>query len=381
MIIYSLTLNKGGLRRVTESMLDIFEYLPEDFPLKIVYFANSPIEGLDPDKYIYQFYEDGNPDLLTDEGMKRVHNELENKLKNIKVERVIFEASIYRFWKRFDFKFSIDVHILERPLYQSLIKNPQSKRIDDISPDPFYSLLVRMGLVSMKLEAEAFSRSDHLIANSKTTMKDLHNFYDKEIENKRVDFVPVTTELTNNSTESFISLKYKEEPSYLYYGRFHPQKGLHFLFNQDWNFGKLTIKGFDEKLFESDRLKKLTDRNIHFSPWESNKSSLEKLIEESDFIIFPSIYEPYGLALTECLMLGKICICHDNGSGHNEQIDHGKNGFLIDFNKENWIDEVKSISKLDIAKLKKISESAKVSIRYNKEQRRDAFINMLKSII
>lgn len=379
MIIYSMTINKGGLRRVTESMFKIFDYLQNDIEFKIMYFSDSKIEGLDPEKFIFQKLEEGNPDLLTDEGMKFISSQIAEKLKPFNVKRIIFESSVYRYWKDFPAKISLDIHILERPLHQALTKNPEAVLIDDVSPDPFYKLLVQMSLVSMKLESIAFNKADHIISNSITTNNDLSKYYTKEVQSKRIDYIPVTTTAKNNS-KNFITSDYSINPKFYYFGRFHPQKGLHFLFKEDWNWGKLTIKGFDAKLIKTEKCTNLLKKNIHFLPWSNEQDDLISELAQFDFILFPSIYEPYGLALTEALMLGKICICHDNQSGHNEQVEHMRNGFIIDMKKSDWIDRIKEITQIDRDVLETISMNAKNEVRHTNEFRLSQFAKMIKDL-
>lgn len=382
MIIYSLTINRGGLLRVTESMFRIFEYLEEDFPLRVVYFHNRPLPGLDQKKFIFQQWNEGDSNELTEAGIAKITSELREKLKHYRVQRIIFESSMGRYWKSFESKISLDVHILERPLFQMLRDNPGLSLIDEISPDPIVRLLTNLGFVGLKLEAAIFNRADHFISNSKTTSRDLERHYAPEISGKRIDLVPVTSHLA--SPEGFVSIPegYDVDPSFLYFGRFHPQKGLHFLFGRTWEGRGLTIKGFDDQLVRSDRFLKLKEKNIEFENWTFNGSAVAESLGRHHFIVFPSLYEPFGLALTEALSLGKICIAHDNDSGHNEQIQHGVNGFLVNMNDQTGfsqlISEVRAMKKSD---LDKISVAAKESVRLRHSDRLWTFAIMLKEIV
>lgn len=380
MIIYGLTINNGGLLRVTESMLKIFDYLEKDFPLRIVYFAQEKIESLDENLFIFQPWNQNDPDQLTDNGVAKIVNGIKDKLKHFEIDRVIYESSMYRYWKHFDCKQSIDIHILERPLHKELIRHPQAAILDKITPDSIYSLLVRMGLVSMKRETEAFEKADHLIANSQTTIKDLNTLYKNEVSSKKIDFVPVCTTVNEIKDFSILTENYQREPSYIYFGRFHPQKGIHFLLTNEWENSRLSIKGFDTSLIEHDLFSNYTEKGIHFLEWTSGTKEIAQDLSKHDFVLFPSIYEPFGLALTESLMLGKICIANDNNSGHNEQIRHGENGFLINFN-ENLNEQLDEIKNMDRDELLKISENAKKGPFYTEDERLKAFARMLEGLI
>ena len=121
-------------------------------------------------------------------------------------------------------------------------------------------------------------------------------------------------------------------------------------------------------------------KNIHFLPWSNEQDDLISELAQFDFILCPSIYEPYGLALTEALMLGKICICHDNQSGHNEQVEHMRNGFIIDMKKSDWVDRIKEITQIDRDVLETISMNAKNQVRHTNEFRLSQFAKMIKDL-
>ncbi len=382
MIIYSLTINRGGLLRVTESMLDVFKHLDEDFPLRIVYFHNRPLVDLDEKKFIFQKWDEGDSEQLTDQGIEEIASQLRTKLSRYKVQRIIFESSMARYWKQFETKFSLDVHILERPLYRMLRENPGLSLIDEISPDPIVKLLTNLGFVGLKQEASIFRRADHFISNSKTTTRDLHRHYADEIIGKRIDLVPVTSQILAPTNFNPLESDYKESPSFLYFGRFHPQKGLHFLFGRSWEGQGLTIKGFDDALVRSDKFKMLKGKNIHFENWSFSGSDVAHSLSRHHFVIFSSLYEPFGLALSEALSLGKICIAHDNDSGHNEQIVSGVNGYLVDMNDGPAFDRlISDLREMDRPQLDEISKAAAESVKLRHSDRLLTFVKMLKDIV
>jgi len=104
MIIYGLTINNGGLLRVTESMFDIFDYLDEDFPLRIVYFSEKKVEKLNEELFIHQPWNQKDPDQLSDDGVEKIVKNIKRNLKDYTISRIIFESSTYRYWKNFDCK-------------------------------------------------------------------------------------------------------------------------------------------------------------------------------------------------------------------------------------------------------------------------------------
>jgi len=381
MIIYGLTINNGGLLRVTESMFDIFDYLDEDFPLRIVYFSEKKVEKLNEELFIHQPWNQKDPDQLSDDGVEKIVKNIKRNLKDYTISRIIFESSTYRYWKNFDCKKTLDIHILEKPLYQTLISNPRAALLDQVTPDSIYTLLVRMGLVSMKREVEALTSSDHLISNSKTTSRDLNSYYANIIEGKRIDLIPVTTEVSKLGDFQILSDTYQKNPKLIYFGRFHPQKGIHFLLETNWKPMTLSIKGFEESLVSNKSLKKIEEQGIRFINWTSEATEIARDLSKQDFVIFPSLYEPFGLALSESLKLGKICIAHDNKSGHNEQITNGINGYLIDFNSKDFKSEIYKITQKPKEELMQVSLNAKNGSFSTYQERLAAFAKMLKEIL
>jgi glycosyltransferase involved in cell wall biosynthesis len=53
-----------------------------------------------------------------------------------------------------------------------------------------------------------------------------------------------------------------------------------------------------------------------------------KAINDAKYMVFPSVYEPWGLSLNEGLACGKICIVSPVG-GHREQVKNNKNGRIV----------------------------------------------------
>jgi len=116
----------------------------------------------------------------------------------------------------------------------------------------------------------------------------------------------------------------------------HKEKGLKYLIK---SFRIITDKYSDTKLIltgngpEKENLKILVAKynlynNIIFLdyfPYEK----IQELYNICDVIILPSLFEPFGMALTEAMACGKPVIGSNIG-GIKDIIQNGKNGFLID---------------------------------------------------
>lgn len=69
----------------------------------------------------------------------------------------------------------------------------------------------------------------------------------------------------------------------------------------------------------------------------------QEVLAATKYQVFPSMYEPWGLALNEALAEGKLCLVSDAG-GHMEQVKDNKNGFVVNDGK--YIEKIMQIEKL-----------------------------------
>lgn len=75
-----------------------------------------------------------------------------------------------------------------------------------------------------------------------------------------------------------------------------------------------------------------TDKfDINVSTWFEKKSDLYELIAKCDLFIAPRYSEGIGMSFLEAMHLNCCVVAHDM-STHNEYIDNGLNGILVDFN-------------------------------------------------
>lgn len=119
----------------------------------------------------------------------------------------------------------------------------------------------------------------------------------------------------------------------LYMGRLDQQKGIsQFLENVKANYETLKQNGFqvwvvgDGQEFEKPARFSVAGMIKMFGRLSDEEKM--KALQAAEYMVFPSVYEPYGLALNEGLATGKICIASDLG-GHKEQIKNKKNGILV----------------------------------------------------
>ena len=117
-------------------------------------------------------------------------------------------------------------------------------------------------------------------------------------------------------------------------GRFIAQKGFLLLLDA---FSMISSKFYDWKLLiygEGQDYNRLKDKikKYHLEDQVSllpPSQNIKKCFLNSSIFVFPSIYEGFGLVLTEAMECGLPCVAFDCECGPREIINDGENGFLV----------------------------------------------------
>lgn len=114
-----------------------------------------------------------------------------------------------------------------------------------------------------------------------------------------------------------------------YIGRIHPQKGTHNLQNvREWTyhfFGE--TEHLYSELFED--LEYVKHGRMRFEEYKD-------LIADMPIALFPPLWESNGYGVMEALCMGKVPIVQRDSGGNERWIEHGVNGFVVDFATEDW---------------------------------------------
>ena len=206
--------------------------------------------------------------------------------------------------------------------------------------------------------------ADRIICNSESEMNDISEIF------------PDTTPVSYWVHLGVDKDKYEYSPALdsniiLYLGRLDPQKGINF-FLDSVGINKEELKRLGLKVYVAGdgfffpQVARMDyNGDIKYLGQLRGDDKL-KIMKEAKYMVFPSVYEPYGLSLNEGLSMGKICVATNVG-GHKEQIKNNKNGFLV--NKPE--DIIKKIIKIEDSvnnrKLGKISKTARETANDIKE--------------
>lgn len=185
----------------------------------------------------------------------------------------------------------------------------------------------------------------------------------------------------------------------LIYGKLSPQKGSFKVleyFENLWENGfpfSLTIIGGQEIVYHplkktmgqilKTKFKKFISRGLLTFHDKINLNKHNHTISKFDIVIFPSLIENLPYAVMEMMQMGKVVIASRQG-GQSEIIEHGKSGFLFDYNIENdFIEKLNIVISLSIAEREEISKNAieTVKNKYNHQRIGIMKINLLKESI
>ena len=120
---------------------------------------------------------------------------------------------------------------------------------------------------------------------------------------------------------------------------------------------ELCIAGKTQEYFEEEVYPRFNDKaksNVQFLGFLS-KEDIDKQIDQSTYILFPSRLENFSVALLEAMSRGRICFGW-NIPSFNEILEHGKNGYIV--NEANEVVQIIEQMEVDNLKRFEVSETA-----------------------
>ena len=235
-------------------------------------------------------------------------------------------------------------HLLNKPLMESAEKQWYSEF-------PALKKGLSADLIRLQVERSALSCAQYIICNSDVTKKDLIKHYN--ISNT----VEIFVSEPGVSKKRWRNIELGDKRHALYFGRLTHQKGIPNLMKLKKSSLNITIAGTGRM---RETFQPQEKSRYDFTEWVE-VDRLKQLLDRSLFCLFPSHYEPWGLALNEALSAGKICMAQKGAGGHELQIENNVNGFLVDFNTSEAELKIKSAALAPQKNIELISKNAKKS--------------------
>ena len=367
MIIYATFSNQGGMKRVAESL--VRQQIKSDV-YHVIFSENKP-DPL-PENHFWFRWKNVSKNF-TMEAVQDFSQQIKAAIPNVtQVKYVIGDCFTLPYFSLFNVQYVYDIHSLSLPLHEQMENDPGYLTMDKLTKFPT-SNVVRLSQINFsRAEYQWLKKSIAYVSNSLNTTEYLKRCYPDAIASKPIFQVPVVSQLSSSITSS--GSKYP----FFTFSRWHPQKGYHLLLDKQWGETPLYVRGIPESEFLPEGLDYLKERSIQLLAWSDNSSELASELFNTEVVLFPAIYEPYGLALREALSLGCLCVAHRNLSGHEEQIEDGVNGFLLDFRSMSLIQDLMKIYQLSESEKSKIRTNAKKSACPTLQEREEAMAKVFE---
>jgi glycosyltransferase involved in cell wall biosynthesis len=183
---------------------------------------------------------------------------------------------------------------------------------------------------------EEISMADRIFVASNFTAKTLKEFPDPL---PPIDIIPYGFPPIYTGENIYQRPKFPQPLKLLFVGSLTQRKGIANLFEAVKHFGKrieLTIVGNKT----GGECKPLNEAlSIHHWIPSLPQEEIWRLMRKSDVLIFPSLFEGFGLVITEAMSQGTPVITTDRTAGSN-LINHGENGWMIDAGSTEAIQQI-----------------------------------------
>ena len=187
--------------------------------------------------------------------------------------------------------------------------------------------------------------------------KEIKVFFDKKMDSKKVVILP------NPLSEDLkIDFNIKKENIILNVGRLTYQKGQDLLIKAFSNINpenwKLVLVGVGNE--KSNYIKLIDELEMNDKIFlVGQKKDISKSYNNAKIFCFPSRFEGFPNALIEAMHMGLACVSADCPTGPSELIDDGENGFLINMDSVEELQEKLQLLINDEQLIQKFSKNGK----------------------
>jgi glycosyltransferase involved in cell wall biosynthesis len=211
---------------------------------------------------------------------------------------------------------SMSPDIFHKTYYSNHNKSSKGKTVltvYDMIHERFPECFEDNGALSL-IKKRDCEKADHIIAISESTKNDLMHFFNIDFDKISVIY------LSSNIKKNNIIQKIHKKPYILFVGNRHEYKNFNSLLNAYAN-SKTINRNFDLVCFGGEKVSmiekniisknKIKDKVIFIS---GKDSVLSDLYSNARLLVYPSLYEGFGLPLLEAMSLSCPVVCYDNSS-------------------------------------------------------------------
>jgi glycosyltransferase involved in cell wall biosynthesis len=146
----------------------------------------------------------------------------------------------------------------------------------------------------------------------------------------------------------------------------------------DWQL-HIYGNGLQKEIFQN----QINNLSLQDKVWlENPEADVESILLNASLFVLPSLYDGFGLVLTEAMICGVPCIAFDSECGPSEIIREGEDGFLVELKNVNQLAEKMDLLMSDTALRKIMGKQAKENIvRYESDKIMQFWQNYFKKLI
>lgn len=163
----------------------------------------------------------------------------------------------------------------------------------------------------------AVKHADRMIAISQSTADDLIQFYNAPA--KKIAIIPLSANpiFSRNVGRASITgildqLQLVDQPYCIFIGNHHPRKNLRLVLKTYQRYGRslphLLVVGNAQKMVEEMVDDEKVLRKIHLLTYRVDDKALVGLLQAAEALLYPSLYEGFGLPVLEAMMAGTAVI-------------------------------------------------------------------------
>ena len=175
-----------------------------------------------------------------------------------------------------------------------------------------------------------------IIANSEKIKNELCKFYDVINKSVKVIYIGVDTKLFNPSNRMIYNIEIRKkfniplDSCLILFAGAMERKGLSFLLKslkllKEENIFLIIAGKGDRKYYQREAESFGVDNLIRFA---GHRSDIHKFYASADIFVLPTIYEPFGMVVTEAMASG-LPVVVSRQAGASELITEGEDGILI----------------------------------------------------